>query len=275
LGLTITGRDDDQGQKMTPYPEINEILLDISAEIKNILGQNLIGLYLFGSLSYGDFNPDSSDIDIVAILNKPLDRQELQLIKRLHETIKKKYPKWGDRLECSYTPIAMLKNILPPQEPRPYFGGGIFYDEAPYGNEWIINNYLLYRHGIVLIGCEFKKLIAPIDILEVQKACIRDLFQEWEPKMTDFEWLDNSHYQSYLVLNLCRILYTVMEGVVGTKKVSAEWAKNKFMSSWSSLIANAQDWQYGKEMSSRNATINFLKFTIDKIKHTDVYQKMR
>lgn len=32
---------------------------------------------------------------------------------------------------------------------------------------------------------------------------------------------------------------------------------------------------YGKEMSSRNETINFIKFTIDKIKHTDIYQQMR
>jgi hypothetical protein len=29
----------------------------------------------------------------------------------------------------------MLKNILPPKESRPYFGGGIFYDEAPYGQK--------------------------------------------------------------------------------------------------------------------------------------------
>ena len=131
---------------------------------------------------------------------------------------------------------------------------------------------MLYQHGIALIGCEFKKLITPIDILEVQKACIRDLFQEWEPKITDFEWLDNSHYQSYLVLNLCRILYTLMEGVAGTKKASAEWAKNKFGLPWSSLIANAQDWQYGKEMSSRKETIDFIKFTIDTIKQTNVFK---
>src|SRR4051812_1595326 len=94
--------------KITPYSDINEILLSVSDNIKNILGQNLIGLYLFGSLSYSDFNPDSSDIDIVAILNKPLAQQELQLIKRFHQRIKDKYPKWADRLECSYTPLGML-----------------------------------------------------------------------------------------------------------------------------------------------------------------------
>ena len=119
----------------------------------------------------------------------------------------------------------MLKNILPPKESRPYYNNEIFYDEAPYGNEWIINNYLLYKHAIPLIGPDFKTLTNPIDIIEVQKACIRDLFQEWEPKIIDVEWLDNSHYQSYLVMNLCRILYTVSCGTTGTKKVSAAWVK--------------------------------------------------
>lgn len=259
---------------ITPYQDINEVLLHISNGIKDILGKNLIGLYLFGSLTYGDFNPDSSDIDLVTIINKPLNHNELELIKQLHKQVAERYQKWRDRLECSYTAIDMLKSILPPTEPRPYYGGGIFYDEAPYGNEWIINNYLLYEHGISLIGLNFKDLSKPIDVIEVQKACIRDLFQEWEPKITDLEWLDNSHYQSYLVMNLCRILYTVICGVTGTKKISAEWVKNKFGLPWSNLIEIAESWEYGKKISSRLETIDFIKFTIEKIKQTTLYQQM-
>ena len=80
------------------------------------------------------------------------------MIKKLHKDTGKCFQKWRDRLECSYTPIEMLKNILPPTEPRPYFGGGFFYAEAPYGNEWIINNYLLYEHGIAVIGPAIDKI---------------------------------------------------------------------------------------------------------------------
>ncbi len=192
----------------------------------NILGDHLVGLYLFGSLSYGDFNPDSSDIDVVAILTHPASLDELEAIQQLHRDIGINYPTWAKRLECSYTPIDMLQNILPPASPRPYLGEGIFYPAAHYGNEWIINLYLLYQHGITLLGADFKTLVSPIDIIEVQKACIRDLFQEWEPKITDPDWLENSHYQSYLVLNLCRILYTVLVGSTGSKKVSARWVKD-------------------------------------------------
>ncbi len=226
-------------KNFTSYPDINDVLLFITNGIENILGKKLIGLYLFGSLTYGDFNSGSSDIDLVAIINEPLNDDELILIKQIHQQTEKYDQKWSQRLECSYTPIGMLENILPPQKPRPYYGGGIFYEDASYGNEWIINNYLLYQWGVPLIGSDFKKLINPVDIIEVQKACIRDLFQEWEPKTTDFEWLDNSHYQSYLILNLCRILYTVICGDTVTKKVSATWIKNKF-ESWSNLIETAE-----------------------------------
>jgi len=261
-------------KSITPYQDINEILSFISESIKTILGKNLIGVYLFGSLAYGDFNPDSSDIDLVTIINNPLNHHELELIKQLHEQIRTHDKKWSNRLECSYTPIEMLKNILPPKEPRPYYGEGIFYDEAPYGNEWIINNYLLYEYAFPLIGPDFKELIKPIDIIEVQKACIRDLFQEWEPKITDFNWLDNSHYQSYLVINLCRILYTVMCAAISTKKKSAQWVKNQFGLPWINLIETAENWRYGKEMSLRNETIDFIKFAISQIKQTSFYQEI-
>lgn len=251
-------------ENITPYSEINLILEELFIGIKKILGANLKALYLFGSLAYGDFKIGSSDIDLVTIVNKPLHESELQQIKSLHEDLGHRYPDWKDRVECSYTPHSMLSNILPPQEPRPYYGGGIFYTEADYGNEWIINNYLLSLHSIALIGPRFNSLIKPIDIKEVQKACIRDLFLEWAPKPNDLKWLENSHYQSYLILNLCRILYTVYCSKTGSKRVSAAWVKEKYPQ-WQDLIKIAEQWEYGREMHSLKESINFIQFTITEI----------
>jgi Aminoglycoside adenylyltransferase, C-terminal domain len=96
------------------------------------------------------------------------------------------------------------------------------YAEAPAVNEWIINHYLLSRHGIALEGPDVNELIPPIDIQNVRQASARDLFQEWVPKIYDSAWLSNSHYQSYLVLNLCRILHTVIQGEPRSKKVAGQ-----------------------------------------------------
>ncbi len=120
-----------------------------------------------------------------------------------------------------------------------------------------------------MVGPDFKTLVKPIAITDVQRASIRDLFKEWEPKVNDKKWLQNSHYQSYLVLNLCRILCTVMSGQAGSKSVSAAWAKKAYPE-WKDLIEKAEGWEYGKEMNRQRDTIKFIKFTISKVKEKNV-----
>ncbi len=250
----------------TPYPDVNDVLNSLTQGMLPIIGGNLLGVYLTGSLSYGDFDPNNSDIDLVVIVNDPLSLEQLEALKRIHLQVETDTKKWAKRIECSYVPRHMLSSIKPPQTPRPYIGEGIFYPEAPYGNEWIINQYLLYNHGIPLIGPEFKTLVKSIDIEDVRIACIRDLFQEWEPKMRDPEWLSNSHYQSYIVLNLCRILYTATCHTTSTKKASATWVKRKFGPHWNHLIQTAEDWRYGKEMNLQKDVIKFIQFVVKKVK---------
>ena len=175
-------RKQPKGPWMNYTEDVNEVLHSLAKGIADIFGANLVGIYLMGSLTYGDFNPESSDIDLVVILREPASKEQLELIKKLHTQTEATHKKWARRIECSYTPLSMLHNILPPKEPRPYFGEGILYPAAPYGNEWIINQYLLYEHGIAFMGPSFKTLIKPVDIVEVQKASIKDLFEEWQRK---------------------------------------------------------------------------------------------
>lgn len=247
---------------ITTYPKVNEVLIYWEEKVQEAIGQNLIGLYLFGSLAYGDFVPKRSDIDLVAVVKVPLSIVELEKVKKLHLDIEEKFPDWKGRVECSYLPNSMMNERLPPKQPRPYFGGGVWYTEADYGNEWLINQYFLYYNSIALVGPEYKSLmVAPPDLREVQKASIRDLLREWKPKIHDSEWLENSHYQSYLVLNLCRILYTLHNAKLGSKKVAADWVKKTF-SEWCELIEEAEAWDYGKEMRQQKKVIAFIRFAI-------------
>lgn len=246
-------------------PSVNEVLAYWTENVQIALGQNLIGLYLFGSLTYGDFVPKRSDIDLMAVVKEPLSSVELGKIKQLHLDIEEKFPAWKGRVECSYLPKKLMNEVLPPRQTRPYFGGSTWYDEADYGNEWIINQYFLYHNSIALVGPEYRSLMAaPPDIREAQKASIRDLLREWEPKIYDSEWLENSHYQSYLVLNLCRILYTVHNAKLGSKKVAAEWVKETF-AKWRELIEEAEAWDYDKEMRQQEKVIAFIQFAIKNV----------
>jgi hypothetical protein len=101
--------------------------------------------------------------------------------------------------------------------------------------------------------------------MDVQKASIRDLRKEWEPKITDASYLDDSHQQSYVVLNLCRILYIVIRGDAVSKKIAASWAKKEFPQ-WETLIETADSWYYGVKMERQKEVIEFIKFVIARVK---------
>lgn len=256
-------------KNITPIKSVNDFLDDFVTKVRGLLGDNIVGIYLFGSLSYDDFNPDRSDIDLSIVVKIPLTPDEGEQIKNLHLELERKHPSWKERVESSYTPITLFDNTLPPKQPRPYYGAGTFYFEAPYGNEWLINNYLLYHKSITLYGKNFREIVKPIDIRDVKKASVNDLFKEWEPKINDKEWLNNSHYQSYLVLNLCRILYTVLQNSVGSKTASASWVKNEYPQ-WQDLIEEADRWHYGVEVKRQDEAIEFIKFTIEKVRGSNL-----
>jgi len=251
----------------TPYPAINAVLSDWTEGVKRLLGKRIVGLYLSGSLAYGDFVPERSDIDLQAVVQSPLTEDELRSVEQLHRQIEGRCPQWANRIECSYVPLELVHELTPPATPRPWWGFGTFYAEAPAGNEWIINHYLLSKHGIALEGPDFNELVPPIDIDSVRRASARDLFQEWVPKMNDGEWLSNSHYQSYLVLNLCRILHTVIHGQPGSKKVAGRWAKATYPQ-WQSLIEEAERWAYGDKMNRQADAVAFLRFAVERVNET-------
>jgi hypothetical protein len=75
-------------------------------------------------------------------------------------------------------------------------------------------------------------------------------------------------------MNLCRILYTVLQGVTGTKKTSAEWVKKRFGLPWINLIKHAANWEYGKTLFAKNETINFIRFCVNEVKQTEIYKQM-
>ena len=59
--------------KQTEYPEVNKVLDKLLINIKDILIDKLVGLYLYGSLVWGDFDESVSDIDLLAAVKLPVD----------------------------------------------------------------------------------------------------------------------------------------------------------------------------------------------------------
>jgi hypothetical protein len=253
-------------KNITPYTDINDILVLLLENLQEIYRDQLVGLYLMGSLAYGDFHTNSSDIDFLVILGYPSSKEQLSQVKYMHNWIGEKYPTWAKRLEGSYITQDMLSSIKPPRTPRPYINEGSFLTSgAHYGNEWLLNLQVLYECGVALIGPRPKELMSPIDMKQVRAASRKDLYEEWAPKLENFAALEDSHLQAYSVLTLCRILYRAQNDEVVSKRVASAWVKETYGNPWIGLIEQAENWHYGQEMNRLAETLNFLRFTLEKV----------
>src|SRR5438270_12191640 len=45
----------------------------LQTELQRLLGQNLLGIYLHGSLALGGFHPTRSDIDVIVVTGQRMD----------------------------------------------------------------------------------------------------------------------------------------------------------------------------------------------------------
>jgi predicted nucleotidyltransferase len=96
--------------EVTPYPVINIVLTELAEGLKRLLGKKIVGLYLSGSLAYGDFVTDRSDIDLQAVVRSSLAEEELRSLEQLHKEIERMHPEWANRIECSYVPLNSCAN---------------------------------------------------------------------------------------------------------------------------------------------------------------------
>jgi predicted nucleotidyltransferase len=251
--------------KLTPHEDVNQVLELLAEGLKELLGGQIVGLYLTGSLTYGDFDKVSSDIDFLAVLDKPLTDQQLKAVKQLHQQIGKAVPFWAKRLEGSYITAEMIKSKDRPEEQRPYVNGGKV-NLYKYGNEWTINLYALQETGVAILGKEPREMFPKVTIEDVRAASKQDLLSDWQPKLDDpnafnHEGYDSNHLKAYAVLTMCRVLHRAKNDGIASKRVTSKWVKETYKE-WSSLVERAEQWQHGKQMSSDDEVKDFIRFTI-------------
>jgi hypothetical protein len=80
--------------------------------------------------------------------------------------------------------------------------------------------------------------------------------------------LSSRGYQSYVVLSLCRILYTLQSGDVASKPAAVRWAQATFGEPWKALIDDAwigrQRPQMDADPDAVNRTLDFIRFAVDR-----------
>ena len=242
----------------TPYEEVNTILLFMLTEIQAILGHQLVGFYLYGSLSLGDFDPTSSDIDFLIVTAEDLAEEILEHLRDMHAAIASSGLRYANRLEGSYIPRQALRRYDPDNARHPTIGADWPFQIGLHGSNWIIERHIVREHGVIVWGPSPHTLIDPVSLHQLRAAVCEHLKNFWQSQLDEPEWLRPRDYQAFAVLTLCRALYTLKQGIVSSKPQAAAWAQEVFPQ-WKPMIERALSWRSHHEKDDLTETMAFLR----------------
>jgi predicted nucleotidyltransferase len=224
----------------TPYPDVNETLDLLLANVREILRDHFVGMYLYGSLATGDFDPQTSDIDFLVVTADTLPPEKITELERMHRQIWDGRMKWADKIEGSYVHRGLIRRHDPDGAPCPTVNEGEFFVDKR-GSDWIIQRHVIRECGVTLAGPDPRSLIDPVSPDAIRDA-VRGVLQEWWfPMLQESSWLAErgSEYHAYAILTMCRALYALEHGTILSKPAAARWAQARLDEGWCDPIARA------------------------------------
>jgi predicted nucleotidyltransferase len=247
----------------TPYPDINILLKTLVSHIGTLLHSQLVGVYLYGSLVWGDFDETLSDIDLMVATTTPLNAEVFKALEQLHMEFITDHPRWKERIEIAYISVAALQTFKVESSHIAVISPGEPFHLKPAGIDWLINWYMVREKGVTLFGPAPDTLIPPISKAEFIEA-VREQAKGWEHYIHQMR---RRAAQAYGILTLCRALYACTFGEQVSKRHAALWAAEA-LPEWSEVIRNALVWReiYRDEEGDHEATfpqtLSFVEFMI-------------
>jgi hypothetical protein len=204
---------------------------------RRVLGDELIGLYLFGSAATGNFEPGISDVDTVAVVRSNPTATQIRALAALHGANADEMPEWDDRVETVYLSSGALYGFRTGTYPAARISPGEPFHAIEVDPSWLIDWYQLRAVGIALSGPPVTTVVPAISLEEYVEAVRRHLlgWSAW----ADF---DRAGGQSYAILTACRALRTARTGDHVSKREAAAWTTDQ-LPEHAGLIEQALVWR--------------------------------
>lgn len=218
----------------TPFSDLDILLADLVASVREILGPTYVGTYLQGSFALGAGDVHSDCDFVVACTELPSGDREAGL-RALHAEIPTRPGRWSTEIEGSYADVESLRSVAGLGVPW------LFNDHGTRTLEWDLHcnsphtRWILRHHGIVLDGPPIRSLVDEVPASVLRSSMRAELphvlegIREWAP-------MGNAWSQRYIVSAYCRTLYTIHTGEVESKRGALLWAKKMLDQRWHPLI---------------------------------------
>ena len=234
---------------------------------KDILKDNLIGVYLHGSAAMGCFNEKTSDIDMLIVIDKDMSDAEKRQYMDMVVGLNIFAPEKG--IELSIVKKSVCKPFVYPTPFELHFSIAHleWYKNTPQDYILKMNGtdkdlaahiMIIYHRGLCLYGEEIRSIFEDVGREAYFDSICNDVKQAEE---------DIMDAPVYVTLNLCRVLAYKQEDLILSKQEGGEWGLKNLPEKYSRLIQKALD-EYGS-VSGMNfeekEAKEYVKYMIDNI----------
>ncbi|MGW3865478.1 nucleotidyltransferase domain-containing protein [Streptomyces sp. NPDC005047] len=223
----------------------------------------LISVWAHGSLAGGDYQPGRSDLDLIAVLDRPCTALEEQRLGEVHESLGSAIP-LASKLHCSY-PIAT--ELDDPARSHLTWA----HEELMHRAVTPVTRRELHDFGLVLYGQPPAALLPPVTDAQVADFIISDLAGFWRPSLDHPERWTRDIWVDLGLLTLARAMVTLRDGKLITKAEALDVLTD--MGAPRELVDDIRQRRYGnhsratEQWAARRAdlTLTFLKPAIEQI----------
>jgi streptomycin 3"-adenylyltransferase len=219
--------------------EIDALLKSIIQDLKQILAAELIGVYLHGSLAMGRFNPKSSDVDLLILVDGKISTAAKRKIAKSLIMASEKAPPKGIELS-----IVTLEAVQEFKYPTPfefhfstfwkdrYVADAVDLEEQRFDPDLAAHFMMTLSRGICLFGRPIKDAFREIPTEYFLRSILADAHEILENIIDD---------PVYGVLNLCRVMAYVRAKQLTSKVEGGEWGLKHVEQQYTALIRKALD----------------------------------
>jgi len=239
--------------------------------LEALLADRLLGIYVIGSFALGDFNLQKSDIDFIVLIGGEVNDDLYTSLQALHADFTASELLWAKCVEAVYISPDAFDLTVPNSKLYPQleaeFDGVMF--RAPLEPGWVYQCQSLREHPLIVIGAHPRTMIQPIERTQMfpPAAAITGMWLDqaqndpaWIP------WLRPIKNHKFVVMTLCRMLYSMATGDVTSKAKAAKWAQANLPQRWHDLIdltlANTVEGEISQSLIDE--TLAFIRYTFDR-----------